>query len=115
MMKSVATLLVTLGILTTAGVASADERPDRPQTVQYDGNGYDGNRFDGNRFDRNDRYDRDDYSRRPPPRRYERIRRRPGYVWVAGNWEWRRGRYVWVRGHFERRYAYRPWYPGYYR
>ena len=108
MMKSVATLLVTLGILTTAGVASADERPDRPRTEQQYGNGY----------ERNDRsYDRTDNWRRPapPPARYERIRRRPGYVWVAGNYEWRRGRYVWVRGHFERRHAERPVYPGFYR
>jgi hypothetical protein len=110
MMKSVATLLVTLGILTTAGVASADERPDRPRTEQQYGNGgYDRN-------DRNDRYDRNDNWQRPaPPPRYEPIRRRPGYVWVAGNYEWRRGRQIWVRGHFERRHDYRPWYPGYYR
>jgi hypothetical protein len=104
MMKTVATLLVTLGILTTAGVASAQERPDRPQPVQYD----------GNRNDRNDRYDHD---RRPapPPVRYEPIRRRPGYVWVAGNYEWRRGRQIWVRGHFERRHDYRTGYSGFYR
>ena len=112
MMKTVATLLVTLGILTSAGVASADERPDRPAAQQY-GNGYDRG-YDRN--DRNDRYDRDDHSRRPaPPPRFERIRRRPGYVWVAGNYEWRRGRYVWVRGHFERRHIERPFYPGFYR
>lgn len=35
----------------------------------------------------------------PPQNRYERTpRARPGYVWAAGHWEWRRNRHQWVPG-----------------
>src|SRR5580765_6938738 len=38
----------------------------------------------------------------PPPPQVERVEPRRGWVWVAGNYEWRGGRYVWEPGHWER-------------
>jgi hypothetical protein len=38
----------------------------------------------------------------PPPPRQERVVIRPGFVWVDGRWDYRRGRYVWVDGRYER-------------
>ena len=37
---------------------------------------------------------------RPPARRVmvRPAPRRPGHVWVAGQWRWQGGRYLWVRG-----------------
>lgn len=38
----------------------------------------------------------------PPPRREAVPHSRRGQVWVPGYWDWRGHRHVWVRGHFER-------------
>jgi hypothetical protein len=41
--------------------------------------------------------------REPPPRRAERdARPRKGYIWVAGDWDWKFGKWTWVAGHYER-------------
>jgi len=40
----------------------------------------------------------------PPPPRYEPVPvARPGFVWVAGFWDWnpRRNKHKWVKGHWE--------------
>ena len=52
----------------------------------------------------------------PPPVYHEYVpAHRPGFVWVPGVWEWRRGHYHWVGGHWVRHrpgYVYAPpyWY-----
>jgi hypothetical protein len=38
----------------------------------------------------------------PPPPREERYAARPGFVWVSGHHEWRRGRYLWRGGEYRR-------------
>jgi hypothetical protein len=94
MMKTVSTLFVTLGILTGSGIASAYERGPAPPVAVHD------YRTDNRNDNRNDR---PDYRRPAPPApRLERVRSRPGFVWIAGSYEFQHGRYVWQRGHFER-------------
>ena len=47
------------------------------------------------------------YARRPVVlvENYERV---PGYVWVAGQWNWNGGEWVWISGHYavDAAYAY---------
>lgn len=39
----------------------------------------------------------------PPPAYHEYVPApRPGFVWVPGAWEWRRGHYHWIGGHWVR-------------
>ncbi len=38
----------------------------------------------------------------PPPPKAERIGKRRGFVWVAGEWDWRDGGWAWQAGHWER-------------
>ena len=45
----------------------------------------------------------------PPPPRVERFGRRNGWVWVAGNWEWKKGQWVWEAGHWEKRRKGKRW------
>src|SRR5690242_7044816 len=47
----------------------------------------------------------------PPAPVVERSAPRPGFVWIAGNYEWRGGRYTWVGGHWERQRAGSRWQP----
>jgi hypothetical protein len=48
----------------------------------------------------------------PPPPVVERVTRRRGWIWVAGNYDWRDGRYVWVGGHWERDRSGHQWQAG---
>jgi len=50
----------------------------------------------------------------PPPPPFEEPvgRRRPGFVWVEGGFDWRRGRYIRHRGHWERVRDGRQWHGG---
>ena len=49
----------------------------------------------------------------PPPPLEEPVgRRRPGFVWVEGGFDWRRGRYIRHRGHWERVHEGRQWHGG---
>ncbi len=54
-----------------------------------------------------------DYPREapPPPREEKRDAARAGYVWVAGEWDWKNGKYEWVPGHWERERANKEWRP----
>src|SRR5262245_1470922 len=45
----------------------------------------------------------------PPPPREERLELRPGYVRVAGRWDWRDGNWVWVDGRWERERPGKRW------
>jgi hypothetical protein len=45
----------------------------------------------------------------PPPPREEKFDRRPGFVWVTGQWDWRDGKWDWVAGHWERERAGKRW------
>jgi hypothetical protein len=47
----------------------------------------------------------------PPPREEKRDAARAGYVWVAGEWDWKNGNYEWVPGHWERARANKEWRP----
>jgi hypothetical protein len=38
----------------------------------------------------------------PPPLREERIRKRRGFVFVRGSWDWRNGDWQWTPGHWEK-------------
>lgn len=48
----------------------------------------------------------------PPPPRPETVTPRPGYVWVAGQWDWKSGAYAWTAGHWERERAGKQWRTG---
>jgi hypothetical protein len=48
----------------------------------------------------------------PPPPQNEPHDNRAGFVWVAGEWDWRGGKYEWVAGHWERERAGQQWRPG---
>ena len=49
----------------------------------------------------------------PPPPLEEPVgRRRPGFVWVEGGFDWSRGRYIRHRGHWERVRQGRQWHGG---
>ncbi len=48
----------------------------------------------------------------PPPPPMERVRGRPGWVWVEGGFEWRHGRYRRLPGHWERERPGRQWHSG---
>jgi hypothetical protein len=48
----------------------------------------------------------------PPPPREEHWNQRPGFVWVAGHYEWRNNAYAWIPGHEERVRANQHWNPG---
>jgi hypothetical protein len=49
----------------------------------------------------------------PPPVRFEPAPAfRPGYVWVAGYWDWRYHRHVWVPGHYVRARPGYAWHNG---
>jgi len=48
----------------------------------------------------------------PPAPRSERVRPRRGYVWIAGNYEWRNGAWTWIPGHWEREQRGRVWRQG---
>ncbi|MGE0397335.1 MAG: IPT/TIG domain-containing protein [Kofleriaceae bacterium] len=48
----------------------------------------------------------------PPPPRDEKHDARAGYVWVAGEWDWKNGKYEWIAGHWERERANKEWRPG---
>ncbi len=45
----------------------------------------------------------------PPPPREEKWTPRTGFVWVAGDWDWRNGKWEWVAGHWERERAGKKW------
>jgi hypothetical protein len=47
----------------------------------------------------------------PPPPKEERNEPRAGFVWVAGQWDWRGGKYDWTPGHWERERAGKHWRP----
>ena len=47
----------------------------------------------------------------PPPRPEKADAPRAGFVWVAGEWDWRGGKYEWVAGHWERERAGKRWRP----
>ncbi len=38
----------------------------------------------------------------PPPPKAEKIGRRRGWTWVAGNWDWKNGAWTWEAGHWEK-------------
>ncbi len=101
MLKTVSTLLVTLGILTGSGIASAYEGDRAPTVAVHD------YRNDDRGYRRDDRP-----SRPPPPPRVERVRVRAGFAWVPGAYAFRAGRYVWVGGHWERDRPNRRFVPG---
>ncbi len=48
----------------------------------------------------------------PPPPPIEQVQPRPGWVWVEGGYEWRRGRYRRIPGHWEPERAGRRWQNG---
>src|SRR4051812_13110473 len=48
----------------------------------------------------------------PPPPREERVAPRPGFVFVAGRWDWRDGNWQWSNGHWERERATQRWIAG---
>jgi hypothetical protein len=48
----------------------------------------------------------------PPPPRDEKWTPRTGFVWVAGDWDWRNGKWEWVAGHWERERAGKKWRAG---
>jgi hypothetical protein len=48
----------------------------------------------------------------PPPPAVERVRPRPGFVWVDGGADWRGRKYVRRRGHWERERAGKQWHGG---
>jgi hypothetical protein len=45
----------------------------------------------------------------PPPRPEKPEAARPGFVWIAGEWDWRGDKYEWVAGHWERERAGKRW------
>lgn len=45
----------------------------------------------------------------PPPQAENHEPTRAGFVWVAGNWDWKAGKYSWVPGHWERERAGKHW------
>jgi hypothetical protein len=45
----------------------------------------------------------------PPPPRPEKVEARAGFVWIAGQWDWRGGKYEWTPGHWERERAGKKW------
>jgi hypothetical protein len=45
----------------------------------------------------------------PPPPRTESAAMKPGFVWVAGRWDWRDDKWAWVDGHYERERAHKKW------
>jgi hypothetical protein len=45
----------------------------------------------------------------PPPPQTEKHDNRAGFVWVAGEWEWKAGKYNWTPGHWERERAGKKW------
>jgi hypothetical protein len=47
----------------------------------------------------------------PPPRTEKPGNNRPGFVFVAGEWEWKNGKYEWVAGHWERERPGKQWRP----
>jgi hypothetical protein len=47
----------------------------------------------------------------PPPPRDEKFQPRAGFVWVAGQWDWRNNKWEWVAGHWERERAGKKWRP----
>ena len=48
----------------------------------------------------------------PAPRAEEVTVNKPGYIWIGGHYEWRRGQWVWTRGHSERPRKGRSWHDG---
>jgi hypothetical protein len=48
----------------------------------------------------------------PPPPQQEVVVVRPGFVWVAGRYNWNGARYVWMPGHHERERVGYAWAPG---
>ncbi len=47
----------------------------------------------------------------PPPPRDEKFQPRAGFVWIAGQWDWRNNKWEWVAGHWERERAGKRWNP----
>jgi hypothetical protein len=47
----------------------------------------------------------------PPPPRAETSGEKAGFVWIAGEWDWRGGKYEWIPGHWERERAGKRWRP----
>ena len=45
----------------------------------------------------------------PPPPQTETQHPRGGFVWIAGQWEWKAGKYSWTPGHWERERAGKKW------
>jgi hypothetical protein len=45
----------------------------------------------------------------PPAPREEKWQPRKGFVFVAGNWDWKNGKWEWVAGHWEREQAGKKW------
>jgi hypothetical protein len=93
MLKTVSSILVALGVLVTAGMASAEERVVVRPAVEVRVH---------------------DYRPReaPPAGRVETVRPRRGYFWVNGYYTHRRGHYVWTRGHWERNRRHYEYAPG---
>jgi hypothetical protein len=54
------------------------------------------------------------YPTAPPPAPQAEPPQRPraGYVWIAGNYEWKDGDYAWTPGHWERQKASQRWVDG---
>jgi hypothetical protein len=48
----------------------------------------------------------------PPAPRVESYAARPGFVWIAGRWDWRNGQWAWIDGHWERERANMMWVAG---
>lgn len=48
----------------------------------------------------------------PPPRAESYGRPRPGYLWVAGRWDWRDGQWTWLEGRWERARPREAWVAG---
>ena len=45
----------------------------------------------------------------PPPPQAETHETRAGFVWIAGQWDWKDGKYAWTPGHWERERAGKHW------
>jgi hypothetical protein len=48
----------------------------------------------------------------PAPRAEEVVVNKPGFVWIGGYYEWRRGEWNWIRGHAEPMRKGRTWQDG---